>query len=224
MTSPSCDLGAADGELLAVDLDGVGADDGGDAPARATTAAWLTSPPRAVRMPSATCMPWTSSGEVSLRTRMTFSPRSAASAASSAVKYTRPTAAPGDGLLGLGILLVIGGRLGLGLGGLAGHRGGGLVGLLFVQGHDLAAALLLGRRVLVAQGQVEVGALQVGVRSRAAASRAGLVVEGRHLEVGLEDVLLSAAAGVLLQRGQAAAVVEGQLELALGVVPRALGL
>ena len=43
---------------------------------RATTAAWLTSPPRAVRMPSATCMPWTSSGEVSLRTRITFSPRS----------------------------------------------------------------------------------------------------------------------------------------------------
>ena len=47
-------------------------------------------------------MPWTSSGEVSLRTRMTFSPRSAASAASSAVKYTRPTAAPGDARQALG--------------------------------------------------------------------------------------------------------------------------
>ena len=53
---------------------------------RATTAAWLTSPPRAVRMPSAAIIPWTSSGLVSLRTRMTFSPRSAAASASSAVK------------------------------------------------------------------------------------------------------------------------------------------
>ncbi len=63
---------------------------------RATTAAWLTRPPRAVRMPSATIIPWTSSGLVSLRTSTTFSPRSAASTASSAVKYTLPTAAPGD--------------------------------------------------------------------------------------------------------------------------------
>ncbi len=53
---------------------------------RATTAAWLTRPPRAVRMPSAASMPCTSSGEVSLRTSTTFSPRSAAAAASSAVK------------------------------------------------------------------------------------------------------------------------------------------
>ena len=45
---------------------------------RATTAAWLTRPPRAVRMPSAASMPCTSSGEVSLRTRITCSPRSAA--------------------------------------------------------------------------------------------------------------------------------------------------
>ena len=42
---------------------------------RATTAAWLTRPPRAVRIPSAASMPWTSSGEVSLRTRITGSPR-----------------------------------------------------------------------------------------------------------------------------------------------------
>ena len=41
---------------------------------RATTAAWLVMPPRAVRMPSAACMPWMSSGEVSTRTRITFSP------------------------------------------------------------------------------------------------------------------------------------------------------
>ena len=53
---------------------------------RATTAAWLTSPPREVRMPSATIMPWTSSGDVSVRTSTTCSPRSAAAAASSAVK------------------------------------------------------------------------------------------------------------------------------------------
>jgi hypothetical protein len=37
-------------------------------------------------MPWATIMPWTSSGDVSLRTRITFSPRSTAVAASSAVK------------------------------------------------------------------------------------------------------------------------------------------
>ena len=29
---------------------------------RATTAAWLVVPPRMVRTPSATCMPWMSSG------------------------------------------------------------------------------------------------------------------------------------------------------------------
>ena len=37
---------------------------------RATTAAWLVMPPRAVRTPSAATMPWMSSGLVSLRTRM----------------------------------------------------------------------------------------------------------------------------------------------------------
>ncbi|CAB4571512.1 unannotated protein [freshwater metagenome] len=47
-------------------------------------------------MPCDTIIPCTSSGLVSLRTRMTFSPRSAASAASSAEKYTLPTAAPGE--------------------------------------------------------------------------------------------------------------------------------
>ena len=39
---------------------------------RATSAAWLASPPRDVRMPSAAIMPWMSSGDVSGRTRMTF--------------------------------------------------------------------------------------------------------------------------------------------------------
>ena len=41
---------------------------------RATTAAWLVMPPRVVRMPRAACMPWMSSGLVSMRTRMTASP------------------------------------------------------------------------------------------------------------------------------------------------------
>src|ERR1043166_3035653 len=37
---------------------------------RATTAACEVMPPRVVRMPSAACIPWMSSGEVSTRTRM----------------------------------------------------------------------------------------------------------------------------------------------------------
>ncbi len=44
---------------------------------RATTAAWLVLPPVAVRIPCATYMPPTSSGLVSRRTRITFSPRPA---------------------------------------------------------------------------------------------------------------------------------------------------
>ncbi len=43
---------------------------------RATTAAWLTRPPRLVRIPSAAIMPCRSSGEVSGRTRITRSPAS----------------------------------------------------------------------------------------------------------------------------------------------------
>ena len=42
---------------------------------RATTAACEVMPPRAVRMPAAAFMPWMSSGEVSVRTRITLSPR-----------------------------------------------------------------------------------------------------------------------------------------------------
>ena len=53
---------------------------------RATTAAWLTRPPRDVRMPSAAIMPCRSSGEVSGRTRMTASPASWCASAASAVK------------------------------------------------------------------------------------------------------------------------------------------
>ena len=63
---------------------------------RATTAAWEVMPPRTVRMPWAAFMPSMSSGEVSRRTRTTFSPRSAHSLASSAEKTMRPQAAPGE--------------------------------------------------------------------------------------------------------------------------------
>ena len=66
---------------------------------RATTAAWLVLPPVAVRMPCAACMPPTSSGEVSRRTRMTFLPSAAAFSASGALKTTSPVAAPGTALM-----------------------------------------------------------------------------------------------------------------------------
>ena len=80
---------------------------------RATTAACDTRPPREVRIPSAAIMPCRSSGEVSGRTRITCSPASWRASASSAVKYTLPTAAPGDAFepfgqhleLGLGVEL-----------------------------------------------------------------------------------------------------------------------
>ena len=63
---------------------------------RATTAAWLVMPPRVVRMPRAACMPWMSSGLVSIRTRITASPRLAQLSASSAENTTLPEAAPGE--------------------------------------------------------------------------------------------------------------------------------
>ena len=63
---------------------------------RPTTAACDVMPPVAVRMPCATCMPWMSSGTVSLRTRITCLPWRVHSTASSAVKTTWPEAAPGD--------------------------------------------------------------------------------------------------------------------------------
>ena len=64
----------------------------------ATMAAWLVLPPRAVRMPWASIIPWKSSGVVSSRTRMTCSPALPRRSASSAVKTTAPTAAPGEAL------------------------------------------------------------------------------------------------------------------------------
>ena len=50
-----------------------------------------------VSMPAAACMPWISSGLVSVRTRMTFSPLAARSSASSAVKTARPAGRPRRG-------------------------------------------------------------------------------------------------------------------------------
>ncbi len=63
---------------------------------RATTAAWLVMPPRLVRIPWAARMPWISSGVVSGRTRITFSPSWASRSAVSASKTTFPDAAPGE--------------------------------------------------------------------------------------------------------------------------------
>jgi len=62
---------------------------------RATKAACEVIPPRAVKIPSAARIPSTSSGLVSSRTNNTFSPLRCHSTASSAVKTTLPTAAPG---------------------------------------------------------------------------------------------------------------------------------
>ena len=63
---------------------------------RATTAACDVMPPRAVKMPLAACMPWMSSGEVSVRTRMTDWPSSARFSAVSLSNTAIPDAAPGD--------------------------------------------------------------------------------------------------------------------------------
>ena len=55
----------------------------------ATMAAWLVLPPRAVRMPWASTIPWKSSGVVSSRTRITCSPALPRRSASSAVNDDR---------------------------------------------------------------------------------------------------------------------------------------
>ncbi len=63
---------------------------------RATTAACEVMPPRVVRMPSAACMPWMSSGLVSMRTRITLRPSACSLAASSDENTISPEAAPGE--------------------------------------------------------------------------------------------------------------------------------
>ena len=72
---------------------------------RATTAAWLVLPPRLVRMPWAAIMPCRSSGLVSRRTRITASPLAASSTARAESKTALPTAAPGDALTPVAILV-----------------------------------------------------------------------------------------------------------------------
>ena len=66
---------------------------------RAITAAWLVVPPRSVRTPTDACIPRTSSGTVSRRTRMQASSRAAKAWAAAAVKTIRPVAAPGLALM-----------------------------------------------------------------------------------------------------------------------------
>ncbi len=78
---------------------------------RATSAACEVMPPLLVRMAWALCMPSTSSGEVSSRTRMTFSPRAAHSTASLEVKTARPLAPPGPA--GRPLAIGVGRQLGL---------------------------------------------------------------------------------------------------------------
>ena len=63
---------------------------------RATTAACEVMPPRVVRMPSAACMPWMSSGEVSTRTRITRLSFALRVSASSDENTISPEAAPGE--------------------------------------------------------------------------------------------------------------------------------
>ena len=63
---------------------------------RATTAAWLARPPREVRMPAARAIPWTSSGEVSARTRIVAPAGLGGLAAASGFVAIGPLAIPGD--------------------------------------------------------------------------------------------------------------------------------
>ena len=63
---------------------------------RATTAACEVLPPRLVKIPCAATMPPKSSGLVSRRTKITFSPFFEASKAFLESNTTAPTAAPGD--------------------------------------------------------------------------------------------------------------------------------
>ena len=64
---------------------------------RATTAACEVMPPRVVKIPSAACMPWMSSGEVSTRTRMTLRPWLLSSSASSEENTISPLRRAGRG-------------------------------------------------------------------------------------------------------------------------------
>ena len=71
---------------------------------RATTAACDVMPPVDVKIASAAHIPLTSSGDVSLRVRITFLPFPAHTTASSAVKTMTPVAAPGPAGMPLAIV------------------------------------------------------------------------------------------------------------------------
>ena len=63
---------------------------------RAITAAWLAMPPVAVMMAAAADMATSSAGVVNGRTNTAGMPSSSASNTASAVRHTRPDAAPGE--------------------------------------------------------------------------------------------------------------------------------
>ena len=69
--------------------------------ARATTAAWLVAPPRAVTMPVEAIMPCRSNGLVVSRSRITFSPSAAIVSARSGSSTAIPCACPTDAAIPL---------------------------------------------------------------------------------------------------------------------------
>ncbi len=165
----------------------------------ATIAAWLVLPPRAVRMPCASTIPWKSSGVVSSRTRMTSSPALPRRSASSAVKTTAPTAAPGDALTPSGEGLGRPCQVELGQQELAYLVGldQGQQGVLLAQhalgdqvdgdpGHRLGAALAVARLQHVERTVLD-GELHV---LHVAVGRLQLVHGADQLRVGLGDLVL----------------------------------
>ena len=152
---------------------------------RATTAAWLVMPPRVVRMPTAACMPCTSSGEVSTRARITVWPCALRCTASSASNTSSPEAAPGRGGQSLGQHRL----LGLGV-----ERR--MEQLVELAGIDAPHRLLAGDQALF--GHVD-GDLQRGLRR--ALARAGLQHEELAFLHGELDVLDVAEMGFELGAG-----------------------
>ena len=116
MTSPSCRMTSptlAWRNLTSTTMPSAPATQGLPMP-RATTAACDVLPPRLVKTPSAAKNPWMSSGRVSSRTRITFSPLLPSLSARSASKTHFPDAAPGDAGRpnATGLASAVGSRLG----------------------------------------------------------------------------------------------------------------